>query len=153
LRLAWFLCNPKDQGLPGHFGAEFLCRLDRKPVVTISGPIPAWLDDSKFLARHVRQFIWTRGAQAGASRLTVRMLEPSRRELLGLDLTSAVPGQVSKALDAAWLDYMKERPMVARGYIDNPHGNWLKKVMEIAHEEEVRVREQAVKGTLTPPGR
>jgi hypothetical protein len=56
-------------------------------------------------------------------------------------------------MDAAWLAYMKERPMVARGYMDNPHGNWLRGVMEQVDLEEVHVREAAKAGTLAPPGR
>ena len=48
---------------------------------------------------------------------------------------------------------MKERPMFARGYIDNPHGNWLRDVMEQVHLDEVKVREAAKAGTLVPPGR
>src|SRR5262249_35837233 len=55
-------------------------------------------------------------------------------------------------LDRAWLAYMKERPLTARGYIDNAHGNWLKKVMEKAHEEEVRVRAEATKGHAVATG-
>jgi hypothetical protein len=81
------------------------------------------------------------------------MLEPARREMLSLDLTKTTAAEAGKVLDAAWLEYMKERPTVARGYIDNPHGNWLRKVMEGAHAEEMRMREEAVKGTLLPPGR
>jgi hypothetical protein len=81
------------------------------------------------------------------------MLEPQSKELLSLALAKATPAALSKELDRAWLEYMKERPLTARGYIDNEHGNWLKKVMEKAHEEEVQVREEAKKGTLTSPGR
>src|SRR5205807_2516498 len=63
------------------------------------------------------------------------------------------PAGLSKTLDRAWLEYMKARPLTARGYIDNPHGSWLKDVMEKAHREELRVRNEAEKGTLVPPGR
>ena len=153
LKLAWFFWNPKDQGLPGHFGAPFISRLDRKPMLTVSGPVPAWLDEPAFLRKHLRQFIWTRGPADGPSRITVRMFEPQPKELAALDLAAADPADVSRALDGAWLEYMKVRPLVARGYIDNPHGNWLRQVMEEIHKEELAVREQALKGTLTPPGR
>jgi hypothetical protein len=153
LNLSWFWWNPRDQGLPGHFGADAISRLDRKPILTISGPIPEWLSSSDFLCRHLRQFIWTRGTKDGASRLTVRMLEPERKEFLSLDLEKATAVTLGKELDRAWTDYMKVRPLIARGYIDNQHGNWLKKVMEEAHREEQRVQEEGIKGLLVPPGR
>jgi hypothetical protein len=153
LRLAWFWWNPKDQGLPGNFGAAAEARLDRKPVLTVSGPVPGWLGRPEFLRRHLRQFVWTRGAKGGPSRLTVRMLEPERKELLAVGLENATPAELSRELDRAWLTYMRERPLTARGYIDNAHGGWLKEVMEGAYEEEVRAREEARKGTLRAPGR
>jgi acylphosphatase len=153
LRLAWFWWHPQEQGLPGHFGADAIARLDRKPVLTVAGPAPAWLDRPDFLRWHLRQFIWTRGAKGGPARLTVRMLEPERRELLARDLGKSTPAALSRDLDRAWREYLKVRPLTARGYIDNPHGHWLKKVMEQAHAEELRVRDEATRGTLTPPGR
>ena len=152
LRLDWFWWDPKAYGLPGHFGAEAIARLDRKPILTVSGPIPAWLAEPRFLRRHLRQFIWQRGPE-GEARLSVRMLEPEERELATIALAGATPASVSEALDRAWLEYMRVRPMVARGYIDNPHGNWLKAVMERAYEEELAVRREALAGTLRPPGR
>jgi hypothetical protein len=153
LELEWFLWNPRERGYQGHFGAEAASRLDRKPLLTLSGPVPGWLRGAGFLRRHLRQFIWTRGEAAGPARLAVRMLEPERRELLSLSLADADPVETGRRLDAAWLEYMKVRPLVARGYIDNPFGSWLRAVMERAHAEEVRLREEALKGTLTPPGR
>jgi hypothetical protein len=153
LRLATFFWNPRDQGLPDHFGAEFVSRLDRKPIAALSGPPPAWLDRPEFLGKHLRQFIWTRGERRAEPHLTVRYLEPECKQLLSLPLTGAEPAEVTRALDSAWREYMKVRPMVARGYIDNPHGRWLKPVMERVHLEELRLREEALAGTLKPPGR
>jgi hypothetical protein len=153
LDLSWFLWNPKSYGYPGHFNAEAVGKLDRKPVLTLSGTIPAWLKDETFLRKHLRQFIWTGGDTSGESRLTLRQMEPEAKELASVTLSSAEPGQVSETLDRAWLEYMKVRPLVARGYIDNPHGNWLKAVMERAYLEELDLREQALKGTLRPAGR
>jgi hypothetical protein len=153
LRLAWFLWNPEDQGLPGHFGARFISRLDRKPMLTVSGPVPAWLDDEAFLRRHLRQFIWTRGPAEGGPRITVRQFEPEPAALTVFHPGQVTADEAGRLLDDAWREYMKVRPLVARGYIDNPHGNWLKPVMEKAHQEELRVRDEALKGTLVPPGR
>jgi hypothetical protein len=102
LRLAWFWWNPKNQGLPDHFGAASISRLDRKPVLTVSGPAPDWLDHPGFLRQHLRQFIWTRGPKTGDARLTVRQLEPERKELLSLELAGADPKGVSRALDRTW---------------------------------------------------
>jgi hypothetical protein len=154
LKLSWFFWNPRDQGLPGHFDAEAISRLDRKPVLTVSGSgIPTWMDSPAFLRKHLRQFIWTRGPSEGEPRLSVRQIEPQPKELASFSLAPIRPEQVSRILDRAWLDYMKERPIVARGYIDNPHGRWLKSVMERAYQEELMVREQAMAGTLKPPGR
>ena len=153
LKLSWFLWNPKDYGLSGNFGADAVSKLDRKPVLTLSGPVPAWLERPEFLRKHLRQFIWTRGRESGPSRIVLRQVEPQPQELASLTLDSTGPGQVSGALDRAWQSYMAVRPLVARGYIDNPHGRWLKPVMERAHQEEVAVREQALNGTLKPPGR
>lgn len=153
LRLSWFLWNPKKQGYPGSFGAESVCKLDRKPLLTLSGSIPDWLQSPVFLRKHLRQFIWTQAAEDGPPRLTVRQLKPEAKELASLDLSALTPEEASRLLDRAWLEYMKVRPFVARGYIDNPHGRWLKQTMEAVHQEELRVREAALKGTLKSPGR
>jgi hypothetical protein len=153
LRLAWFFWNPEDYGLPRVFGAETVCRLDRKPLLVLDGPAPPWLDESDFLRRHVRQFLWMRGERFAEPRITLRQLEPERRELARIALSDITADQLSEALDKAWLAYMQFRPLTARGYIDNEHGNWLKNVMERAHAEEVRVREAALRGELPPPGR
>jgi hypothetical protein len=153
LKLTWFFWNPKERGLPGSFGAEAVGRLDRKPVLTVSGPIPAWLEEPSFLRRHLRQFIWTRGEPSGPSRITVRQMEPGPKQLASLSLEEIGPDKLADALDEAWLAYFRERPLVARGYIDNPHGRWLKSVMERVHQEELKVRQEALSGTLKPAGR
>jgi len=153
LELAWFLCNPEDQGLPGHFGAEAVARLERKPLLEVSGPVPGWLDEPAFLRRHLRQFVWTRGQPGGESRVIVRQLAPAEKRLASLDLASLEADELGRALDRAWREAMAERPMTARGYIDNPHGRWLEAVMEGAYREELLIRQQATEGMLTPPGR
>jgi hypothetical protein len=153
LRLAWFLNNPENQGLPRYFGPQSIGRLDRKPVLTLSGPIPEWLDEPEFLRRQVRQFVWTRGLESGPSRLTIQQHEPAPKQLTDIEFASIRPEALGAQLDQAWLEYMKARPLVARGYIDNEHGNWLREVMERAHQEELRVKGEAESGTLRPPGR
>jgi hypothetical protein len=153
LRLKWFFWNPEDQGLPRYFGAESICRLDRKPLLTLDGPPPDWLDEPQFLRKHLRQFIWKRGERDAGPRLTIVQLEPRRRELASVDLEGISPEGLGEILDRAWIEYMQERPMTARGYFDNPHGNWLRRVMERAHDEELRLRRQAEQGVLAPPGR
>jgi hypothetical protein len=153
VKLEWFLWNVENQGLRPYFGASSVARLDRKPLLTLSGELPDWLDRPELLGKHLRQFIWTRGSASGAGRISIVQLEPERRELASFDLGATTPEELSRILDAAWLAYMKERPLVARGYIDNPHGNWLRGVMEKVAEEEQQVRRQAEAGTLAPPGR
>jgi hypothetical protein len=149
VKLAWFLVN-LDKPRPGE-DALSIAKLERKPIATIHGPLPAWLDKPDFLRQHLRQFVWRRGS-VELPRITIEQVEPERKELAAIDL-SAAPAEVTKQLDQAWLEYMKVRPTLARGYIYNPHGTWLKRVMENVHEEEQQVRQQALKGLLAPPGR
>jgi hypothetical protein len=61
--------------------------------------------------------------------------------------------KLGEALDAAWLAYMKDRPLVAKGYLDNPHGRWMRGQAEQMTTEEQQIREKARAGTLLPPGR
>ena len=177
LDLSWFLFNSEEHGLPRYAGCEFLARVDRKPLLTVSGEIPAWLERPAFLRKHLRQFVWTRGERSGPPQLTVRQLEPERQVLLDVSLATATtepatgaskadsaastptstagapPVTLGDQLDAAWLEYMKTRPRIARGYIDNPHGNWLRPVLEKVHLEELETEKRARNGTLLPPGR
>lgn len=149
LRLTWFLFRKEKR--PGG-DASFLSKIDRKPVLTIHGRPPTWIEERSFLEKHLRQFVWTQ-EPADSPRISIEMFEPDRRVLASFDLAEVTPAQAGERLDSAWVEYMKVRPMLARGYIDNPHGNWLKNVMEKVHQEEVQVREQALKGLLSPPGR
>ena len=48
---------------------------------------------------------------------------------------------------------MKDRPLVAKGYLDNPHGRWMRGQAEQMTTEEHQIREKARQGTLLPPGR
>ena len=58
-----------------------------------------------------------------------------------------------KALDEAWLAYMKDRPLVARGYLENQHGHWMRGMRDIMIFEDEEVRKRAREGSLLAPGR
>lgn len=60
---------------------------------------------------------------------------------------------LGEKLDEAWLIYMRDRPYTAKGYLDNPHGGWMRGVAEQMLDEEAEIRRQATEGTLPPPGR
>jgi hypothetical protein len=153
LKLDWFYVNRFAEGARGQLSGDFVSQIDRKPLAIVAGPDESLIGDSEFLRRHVRQYIWERGTTEGPPRILVRHVTFDLADLATIDLAQADADSVSEQLDAVWLEYMKERPMVARGYIDNPHGNWLRRVMEKVHLEELQVREAAEAGTLVPPGR
>jgi hypothetical protein len=69
------------------------------------------------------------------------------------ELEGLSAGELGRLLDRDRLASMEERPMTARGDIDNPHGRWLEAVMEGADREGLRIRREASEGTPTPPGR
>ena len=130
----------------------------RLPLALVEGPIPEALRDPAFLRWHVRQFIWVRGEAEGPSRIVVRRVRDGLKaglpeELASLDPAAMDKGHLGAALDAAWLAYMKDRPMVARGYLDNPHGGWMRGRREQMVGEEEALRRKARDGTLLPPGR
>jgi hypothetical protein len=152
LKLDWFYVDRFAANARGQLSGSFVSQVDRKPLAIVEGQESNLLRDSKFLHRHVRQFIWQRGTTDGPPRIVVRQFAPTRTDLATIDLADDTVA-VSEQADSAWLAYMKERPMVARGYIDNPHGNWLRGVMEQVHLEEIQVRKAAEAGTLAPPGR
>jgi hypothetical protein len=106
----------------------------------------------------VRQFIWARGETGGESRIAVSRARDGLKEgaperlavITGGELSAAALG---KALDAAWLAYMKERPYTARGYLENPHGRWMRGQGERMLREDDEIRRLAAEGVLRPPGR
>jgi hypothetical protein len=153
LQLDWFYVDRFAASARGQLSGSFVSRVDRKPLAIVEGREANLLRDSEFLRRHVRQFVWERGRTDGPPRIVVRHFTLTPTDLTTIDLADAGAESVSRQLDAAWLAYMQQRPMVARGYIDNPHGNWLRGVMEQVHLEEVQVRQDAQTGTLLPPGR
>jgi hypothetical protein len=153
LKLDWFYVDRFAASARGQLSGSFVSQVDRKPLAIVEGREADLLSKSEFLRRHVRQFVWERGTTEGPLRIVVRQFSPTRTDLATIGLSAVDAAKVSQQMDAAWLGYMKERPMVARGYIDNAHGNWLREVMEQVHLEELEVRKSAEAGTLAPPGR
>lgn len=164
LKIEWFLWPQKrtrgGKGIypvPHHSAAQYA----RLPLAFIEGEeVPPALQDPALLRRHVRQFIWVRGKSApgAAGRIIVRRVKDGLADGLSTDIASIDPRALSQrelgqALDAAWLTYMKDRPLVAKGYLDNPHGRWMRGQAEQMTTEERQIREKARAGTLLPPGR
>src|SRR6185369_421777 len=90
----------------------------RLPYVLVEGAIPPPLEDNAFLTWHVRQFIWVRGQTYGESRLLVRRVKDGLKEgqpteLAELRPATMSPKELGQSLDAAWLAYMKDRPLTA----------------------------------------
>ena len=119
--------------------------------------MPAALLDSDFLRWHVRQFIWIRGNPNGESRIVVKRvkegLKPGLRTELAAISAAASPAEVGKALDQAWLAYMKDRPKTARGYSENPAGRMFDGIKGHMIGQEETLAAQAAAGTLLAPGR
>jgi hypothetical protein len=162
LTLEWFLW-PRKQSAARRGGTypvppEAAAGYARLPLAVVEGPIPEALRDPGFLRWHVRQFIWVRGREDGPSRVVVRRVRDGLRPGLSQELAAPDPAAMSRAdfgaaLDAAWLTYMRDRPTVARGYLDNPHGKWMRGVGRQMLEEEEAIGSGAAAGTLLPPGR
>jgi hypothetical protein len=161
LKIDWFLWSQKSSRRPGgsypasHTSIAGYARL---PFVVINGPVPSALDDARFLRWHVRQFVWVRGRTNGSTELLVRRVKDGLKEGLPTDLATIDPAhmtwkELGSALDKAWLQYMKDRPLTAKGYLDNPHGRWMRSVAEQMIDEETLMRSHAAEGTLLPPGR
>jgi hypothetical protein len=161
LEIEWFLWPSfPSRGGKGRYPvpAEAIAGFARMPIAVIDGPIPAPLEDPAFLRRHVRQFIWVRGKKDAPGRITIRRVEDGLKPGLATGLAAIDPALVDseafgRALDAAWLEYMKDRPYTARGYLENPHGRWMRGQRDQMLSEEEAVRTGARNGTLLPPGR
>jgi hypothetical protein len=162
LKLDWFLWPRKPSA--GRRGGvypvpyEAAAGYARLPLAVVEGPLPGALRDPAFLRWHVRQFIWVRGREDGPSRVVLRRVKDGLRQGLSPDLATLGPDKLTPAelggeLDRAWLAYMRDRPLVARGYLDNPHGGWMRGVAAQMLDEEQAVRRRAAEGTLLPPGR
>ncbi len=136
---------------------DAIAQYARLPIAELDGPLPEALLDSAFLKRHVRQFIWERGAPDGESVLRLRRVrdglpKASPEELAVLRGQQLDAGKLGLALDEAWLSYMKDRPFTSRGYLENEHGGWMRQVAPQMLEEDATIRERARAGILRPPG-
>jgi hypothetical protein len=161
LKLEWFLWADKPTRRPGgRYPASHtsIAGYARMPLAFIHGEIPAALRDPEFLRWHVRQFIWVRGETNGPSRIVVKRVKDGLKKDVSTDIAILNPEallkkQLGESLDVAWLEYAKHRPLVARGYLDNPHGKWMRSVAGQMIKEEQELRVRALVGTLLPPGR
>jgi hypothetical protein len=161
LKLEWFLWPDKPaRRHGGRYPASHtsIAGYARMPLAFIHGEIPAALRDPEFLRWHVRQFIWIRGETNGPSRIAVKRVKDGLKkdlstEIASIDTSASSKRQLGEALDAAWLEYAKYRPLVARGYLDNPHGKWMRSVAGQMLNEEQELRSRALAGTLLAPGR
>jgi hypothetical protein len=120
--------------------------------------LPAALEDDAFLRWHVRQFIWVRGQTNGESRLLVRRVKDGLKAGLSTELAALRPAamswqQLGESLDRAWIAYMKDRPLTARGYLENEHGKWMRGQATQMITEDNQLRARAAAGTLLAPGR
>ena len=161
LKLGWFLWPRKPARRPGGFypvAYESMAGYARLPIAFVEGPTPTALEDQDFLHKHIRQFIWVRGTTDGESRIRVTRVKDGLKTGLSTEIAT-VPAatadfeSIGKALDAAWLEYMKHRPFTARGYLENPHGRWMRRLTDQMVGEEEEIRRRAAAGTLAPPGR
>jgi hypothetical protein len=161
LRLEWFLWPEREARRRGGRyppGIDAMAAFARMPVAEIHGAIPAALRDEKFLREHVRQFLWIRAGDEAPPRLVVRRMRdglPADQpaELAEIGITEAETRRLSPALDRAWIEFMKHRPLVARGYLENEHGGWMRSRREQMITEDEETRRRARDGTLRPPGR
>jgi len=161
LRMDWFWWNTKPSSRKGGSyppSPGAIAAYARLPIAKLDGLLPAALNNSEFLRWHVRQFIWVRGNTNGPSRISVERVKDGLAPGLSTELTVLDPRAVSlevlgQELDKAWFAYMKDRPPAARGYLENPHGAWMRSVKDQMLSEESEIRRRAGAGTLLPPGR
>ncbi|HKQ37784.1 MAG TPA: hypothetical protein VJ063_06875 [Verrucomicrobiae bacterium] len=161
LRMDWFWWNTKASSRKGGSyppSPASIAMYARLPIAKVEGAVPAGLNNSEFLRWHVRQFVWVRGHTNGASRITIERVKDGLPSELSTHLATVAPSTLSlealgHALDRAWLAYMKDRPLAARGYLENPHGAWMRSVKDQMLSEESEIRRRAAAGTLLPPGR
>jgi hypothetical protein len=161
LSLEWFLWPRKPARRSGGFypvSYESIGGFARLPLAFVDGPIPAALTNQNFVHRHIRQFVWVRGTVDGESGIRVTRVKDGLRrglspEIATIPTTGNNLKAIGNALDAAWLEYMKDRPFTARGYLENPHGKWMRHLKDQMVTEDEEMRRRAAAGTLQPPGR
>jgi len=161
LRLEWFLWPERESRRRGGRyppGIDSMAAFSRMPVAEIHGAIPAALRNEGFLHDHVRQFIWVHAGDDAPPRLVVRRVRdglPADQPaiLTEIQIAEAETRRLSPALDRAWLEFMKNRPLVARGYLENEHGGWMRSRREQMITEDEETRRRARERTLRPPGR
>jgi hypothetical protein len=157
----WFLWPRKPTRRKGGLYPvphESIAGYARLPLAFVEGPMPAAITNRVFLERHIRQFIWVRGTAEGESRIRIVRVKDGLKQGLSPEIATIAMGSddlktIDQSLDAAWLEYMKARPFTARGYIENPHGKWMRRLSEQMISEDEEIRRRATAGTLLPPGR
>lgn len=155
LRLEWFLWPTSRKG-PWPSTPDDISNYARTPQAWIEGPLPEALKDVDFLRRHLRQFIWVRGSEKGESRVVVKRVREGLKPGMSTEIAAIPAGpaeELGKALDAAWLTYMKDRPRTARGYTENPAGKMFRRIESRMIGMEEAIEKAAAAGTLVPPGR
>jgi hypothetical protein len=155
LKIEWFLWPVERKGMwPA--SVDDASNYTRTPQAWIEGPMPAALLDSNFLRWHLRQFVWIRGRQTGESRIVVKRvregLKPGLSPVIA-EIPAGSPAELGKALDQAWLTYMKDRPRTARGYVENPAGRMFDRIKDHLIGQEETLAAQAAEGKLLAPGR
>jgi hypothetical protein len=161
LRIEWFLWPEREARRRGGRyppGINAMAAFARLPIAEVHGEIPAVLRDERFLRDHVRQFIWVRANDDAPPRIVVRRVRDGLPADLPTFLAELPMGagdtpRLAPALDRAWLEFMKNRPLVARGYLDNEHGGWMRGRRDQMMTEDNETRRRARDGTLRPPGR
>jgi hypothetical protein len=157
LKIEWFLWPTERKGLwPA--GVEDIANYARLPQAWIEGPMPAALRSSDFLRWHLRQFVWIRGSEKGESRVVIRRVREGLRTGLPTEIATVSAADVpleklGKALDDAWITYMKDRPRTARGYAENPAGKMFDRIKDDMIGDEEAIAAQAAASTLLAPGR
>ncbi len=182
LRLSWFLMDPayyrKDVSDDGAFQRYRSperplgeARKARRPLIRVDGPaLDALENHQEFLARHVRQYWWTKGDPQAPARLVVlnsNDFPPGARadEITGkvrdgrvpavlavIDLSAGVDlARVSPILDEGWRKYMTGRPPNNIS-IHRKNPNYSREYEERFERMEETIRQLARDGRLLAPG-
>jgi hypothetical protein len=155
LKIEWFLWPVERKGMwPA--SVDDISNYTRTPQLWIEGPMPDALRNSEFLRWHLRQFVWIRGKPTGESRIVIKRVREGLRPGLSptlAEIPAGSPSELGRALDQAWMTYMKDRPRTARGYSENPAGRMFDRIKDHMIGQEDALAAQAAAGTLLAPGR